>query len=72
MLRIISEGTLEMDEKLFVCFVDWQKTFHRVKRTKLMQILKKTGIDWCEGNLPAISKLIGVLKYEWTRERQEV
>jgi hypothetical protein len=27
MLRIISERTLETDEELFVCFVDWQKAF---------------------------------------------
>jgi len=27
MLRIISERTLEMDEELCVCFIDWQKAF---------------------------------------------
>ena len=27
MLRIISEQTLETDEELCVCFIDWQKTF---------------------------------------------
>ena len=36
---------MEMDEKLCVCFMDWQKAFDRVKWTKLMQILKRTGID---------------------------
>ena len=30
MLRIISEGTLEIDEELSVCFIDWQKEFVRV------------------------------------------
>jgi hypothetical protein len=45
MLRIISERTLEIDEKLSVCFIDWQKAFDRVNWTKLMQILKKIGID---------------------------
>jgi len=44
MLRIISERTLEIDEELSVCFIDWQ-AFHRVNWTKLMQILKETGID---------------------------
>jgi len=48
MLRIISERTLEIDEELCVCFIDWQKTFDRVNWTKLMQILKGTGIDWRE------------------------
>ena len=45
MLRIISERTLEIDEELCVCFIDWQKAFDRVNWTKLMQILKGTGID---------------------------
>jgi len=44
MLRI-SERTLEIDEELSVCFIYWQKTFDRVIWTKLMQILKETGID---------------------------
>jgi len=51
MLRITSERTLEIDEELSVCFIDWQKAFDRVNWTKLMQILKKTGIDWRERRL---------------------
>ena len=35
--------------------IDWQKAFDHVNWTKLMQILKRTGIDWCERRL--ISKL---------------
>jgi len=46
MLRIISERTLELDEELSVCVIDWQKAFERFNWTKLMQILKETGIDW--------------------------
>jgi hypothetical protein len=42
---------LEIDEELSVCFIDWQKTFDRVNWTKLMQILKETGIDWSERRL---------------------
>jgi len=34
MLRIISERTLEIDEELSVCFIDWQKAFDRVNWTK--------------------------------------
>ena len=48
MLRIISERTLEIDEELSVCFIDWQKAFDRVNWTKLMQILEGNGIDWRE------------------------
>jgi len=40
MMRIISEQTLEIDEGVCVCFIDWQKAFDRVNWTKLMQILK--------------------------------
>jgi len=55
MMRIIAERTLEIDEELCVCFTDWQKAFDPVNWTKLMQILKRTGIDWGERRL--ISKL---------------
>jgi hypothetical protein len=51
MLRIISERTSEIDEELCVCFIDWQKAFEQVNWTKLMQILKGTGIDWRERRL---------------------
>jgi len=34
---------------------NWQKALDRVNQTKLIQILKVTGIDWCERRL--ISKL---------------
>ena len=51
MLRIISEQTLEMDEELNVCFIDWQEAFDRVNWTKLMQTLKETGNDWRERRL---------------------
>jgi hypothetical protein len=42
MIRIIAERILE---------IDWQKAFDRVNWTKLMQILKGTGIDWRERRL---------------------
>jgi hypothetical protein len=54
-LRIISERTLDIGEDICVCFIDWQKAIDRVMWTKLMEILKKTGIDWRERRL--ISKL---------------
>jgi hypothetical protein len=44
MLRITSEPTLDIDEELCACFIDWQKPFDRVNWTKLMQILKGTGL----------------------------
>jgi len=37
---------LEIDEELCICLIDWQKAYDQVNWTKLMQILKGTGIDW--------------------------
>ena len=47
----ITEGTLDIDEELCVCFIDWQKAFDRVNWTEFMQILKGTGIEWRERRL---------------------
>ena len=55
MMRIIAVRNLEIDEELCVCFIDWQKAFDCVNWTKLMQILKRIGIDWRERRF--ISKL---------------
>jgi hypothetical protein len=54
MLRLI-ERTLDADEELCVCFIDWQTAFDRVNWNELMQILKVNGIGWRERRL--ISKL---------------
>jgi hypothetical protein len=51
MLRIISERTLDIDEELFACFIDWQKAFDRVYWTNLMLTLKVSGIEWRERRL---------------------
>jgi hypothetical protein len=55
MLRIISERSLDIDEEKRTCFRDWQKACDHVNWTKLMQILKGTGINWYKRRL--ISKL---------------
>jgi hypothetical protein len=49
MLRIIVGRSLDIDEELYACFIDWQKASDRVKWSKLMQILGETGKNWCEG-----------------------
>jgi hypothetical protein len=46
MLRIIAERTLDTDEELCACFVDWEKGCNHVNWTELMHILQGTGIDW--------------------------
>ena len=49
------QQTLDMDKEMCACFIDWQKACDGVNWTKLMQIVKGTGINWCKGRL--ISKL---------------
>jgi len=38
-------------EDLCFCSIDWKQAFDRVNWTKLMQVLKGTGIDWRERRL---------------------
>jgi hypothetical protein len=69
MLRI-SERNLEIDEELSVCFVDWQNASDRVNWTKIMQILKKPGIDWHERRL--ISNLYMAQNVKVRLNREEI
>ena len=56
-LRMISERVTQMNtekevqekktkkgRKLYLCFVDYQKAFDRVKQDKLVEVMKKAGI----------------------------
>ena len=69
MTRIIAERTLEIDEELCVCFTDWQKAFDPVNWTKLMQVIKRIGIDWRERRL--IRKLYMEQKVKERLDREE-
>jgi hypothetical protein len=51
MLKATSEQTLDKDEELCACFIEWQKEFHHVNWTKIMQILKDTDLDSHERRL---------------------
>jgi hypothetical protein len=51
MLRVISKRAFDKDEELCGCFIDWQKACESVKWTKLLQILKGTGMDWRDRRL---------------------
>ena len=45
-LRMLVERSLEFDNEMYVCFIDFEKAFDRVKWDVLMRVLKKLGIDW--------------------------
>jgi hypothetical protein len=66
--EIISARTLDIDEKLCACIIDWHKAFDPVNWTKLVQILKVTYIDGCERRL--ISKLHMDQCYTKTGQRE--
>ena len=50
-MRLLCKSRLEFDAELFVCFVDFEKVFDRVKLTKLFEVLKKIRVDWRDRRL---------------------
>ena len=47
-LRTICERSLQMDKKVYLCFVDYQKTFDRVRHDKLLEVMEKADIPELE------------------------
>jgi hypothetical protein len=45
MMRSIAERTLEIDEELCVCLIDWQKAFDRVNWTNKEETVLQGMID---------------------------
>ena len=43
-LRMIIERSRAVNAKIYICFIDNQKAFDRVKHNKLMKVLDKAGI----------------------------
>ena len=50
-LRTICERSLQMDKKVYLCFVDYQKAFDRVRHDKLLEVMEKAGIPELERRL---------------------
>src|SRR4029077_7080220 len=44
-LRMISERAMQVGKKVYLCFVDYQKAFDRVRHDKLLEIMEKAGIQ---------------------------
>ena len=45
-MRMLCERSLELNNDVYVCFVDFEKAFDRVNWIKMMEVLKKLGVDW--------------------------
>src|SRR6476469_4955973 len=45
-MRMICERSLEFENNVYVCFVDFEKAFDRVNWEKMMKILQSIGVDW--------------------------
>ena len=44
-LRILIERVLELNKKLYICFVDFEKAFDRIKHDDLMKMLEELKVD---------------------------
>ena len=51
LIRTMGERYIEKDKDVYAVFVDLEKAFDRVDWKKLMEILKKIGVDWQERRL---------------------
>jgi hypothetical protein len=50
-LRTIAERSLEVQQDVYICFVDYEKAFDRVNWKKLMNILRRIGVDYRDRRL---------------------
>lgn len=45
-MRMLYERSLDYGNDLYICYVDFEKAFDRVRWVKMMQILKELKVDW--------------------------
>ncbi|PGH37471.1 MAG: hypothetical protein CRN43_21000, partial [Candidatus Nephrothrix sp. EaCA] len=50
-LRMLTERSLEHKQEVYICFVDYEKAFDRVDWKKLINALRRMGVDWRERRL---------------------
>src|SRR6476661_6185522 len=50
-MRMICERSLEFGNKVYICFVDFEKAFDRVNWEKMMKVLQSIGVDWRDRRL---------------------
>ena len=48
---MLCERSIEHDNDVHICFVDFEKAFDRVNWVKMMSALKSLGIDWRDRGL---------------------
>jgi hypothetical protein len=50
-LRALYERSLEHNNKVYVCYIDYEKAFDRVNWSKMLEILADIGVDWKDRRL---------------------
>src|SRR6218665_3525325 len=50
-LRMLKERSLEHKQEVYICFVDYEKAYDRVDWKKLINALRRMGVDWRERRL---------------------
>ena len=45
-MRVLIERSLEHDNEVYVCFVDFEKAFDRVVWSKLLKLLSEIGVEF--------------------------
>src|SRR6218665_2301318 len=69
-LRIMTERSLENNREVYTCFVNYEKAFNRVAWKKLINILRRMGVDWRDrrliGNLYMGQKIRVIIEGEFS------
>jgi Reverse transcriptase (RNA-dependent DNA polymerase) len=50
-LRVLTERSCQNGQNVYICFVDYEKAFDRVNWRKLLNALRRMGIDWRDRRL---------------------